>query len=91
LLATGIPQLLFIEVTFPNRQADFAVKSKHLTPDFFKNELASFLKIKGYLPTVVAIHTKPDLEHEIKAELEKIARSLGVSIKIAHEDMQIQI
>jgi ribonuclease BN (tRNA processing enzyme) len=85
------PQLLLIEVTLPNSHAGFAAKSNHLTPELLQNELASFHKIKGYLPPVVALHMTPDLEKEIEAELAAVSRSLDISITVAHEGMLIQI
>jgi hypothetical protein len=85
------PQLLLVEVTFPNRYRDIALESRHLTPNLLSEELKGFLKIKGYLPSVVTVHMMPDTEAEIKAELAEAAQYLNISIKTAFEGMRIQI
>ncbi|MFC1905424.1 MBL fold metallo-hydrolase [Chloroflexota bacterium] len=85
------PQLLLIEVTFPNRYRDIALETEHLTPDLLGKELNNFLKVKGYLPSVVATHMTPYVEDEIKAELAELAQNLNISIEMAFEGMQIQL
>jgi ribonuclease BN (tRNA processing enzyme) len=85
------PQLLIIEVTAPNRYEEFALNSGHLTPSLLKQELASFQKLKGYLPQVVSVHMNPRLEKEIEAELATIAETLGSPVKPGYEGMQLQL
>jgi ribonuclease BN (tRNA processing enzyme) len=79
------PQLLIIDVTFPNRSDRVAGESQHLCPEMLKAELLDFHRTKGYLPSVVAIHLSPQYEPEITAEIEDIARSLGISIAVGRE------
>lgn len=83
------PDLLLIEVTFPNRLKEFATQSRHLTPEALEQELASFKNVKGYLPQIVVVHMDPKLEQEIKAEIEEVSRRLDVPIALAYAGMEV--
>ncbi len=85
------PELLVTEVTVPNRYEDFARESRHLTPRLLREELASFQKLKGYLPRVITVHMNPALRAEIGAELAVVAKELDCSIKLAYEGMQLEL
>jgi len=85
------PQLLIAEVTFPNRYAEFATNTGHLTPTFLNEELIKFRELKGYLPRVIVVHMDPTLEKEIEDEVAVVAKALNASITIAHEDMQLHV
>ena len=85
------PELLFIEVTFPNRLKEIAVNSKHLTPIMLEKELAHFKMAKGYLPEVVVVHMDPELEMEIKSEIEVVSRHLSIPISLAYEGMELRL
>ncbi len=85
------PQLLVTEVTAPDRYQEFAKESGHLTPSLLKQELNSFLGIKGYLPQVIVVHMNPRLEKEIEAEIAAIARDLNSPITLAYEGMKLRL
>ncbi len=85
------PQLLVIDVTASDRYLEFGRESRHLTPSLLREELASFQKLKGYLPRVVTVHMNPALEAEIGAELAVVAEELNCSIKLAYEGMQLEL
>ncbi len=85
------PQLLIIEVTLPNRYEEYAKESGHLTPALLKQELATFQRLKGYLPQVVLVHMSPNLEKEIAAEVAAVARALSNPITLAYEGMQLHL
>jgi ribonuclease BN (tRNA processing enzyme) len=85
------PDLLLMEVTFPNRLRDFALNSKHLTPAMLEQELAHFKRIKGYLPRVVVVHMDPKVEQEIKGEIEEVSRNLNIPISLAYEGMELTL
>ncbi|MFC1980851.1 MBL fold metallo-hydrolase [Chloroflexota bacterium] len=85
------PQLLIIEVTFPNSDQEFAIQANHLTPNLLAQELDSFQSLKGYLPQVITIHMNPRQEKEIEKEKPAIAKSLDSPIALAREDMVIQL
>jgi len=85
------PQLLFIDMTLPNRLEAHAVSSGHLTPRLLGEELAGFRRTRGYLPQVMIIHLSPVFEDEIKEEVEQVAKSLGVDISLSYEGMRLSI
>ncbi len=85
------PQLIIIDVTFPNRFEDTAKNAGHLCPKMLKKELKEFQKIKSYLPKVLLIHLNPKLEKEIKKETQVVAKELNISIGIAYEGEKITI
>jgi ribonuclease BN (tRNA processing enzyme) len=79
------PDLLIIEVTFPNRLENVAKDAAHLHPDKLKTVLLEFRRIKGYLPKIMLVHLSPRAEEEIKEEIEQVSKDLATSITIAHE------
>ena len=83
------PQLLIIDMTFPNSLKDTARESGHLCPEILKNELVEFQRIKGYLPRVSLIHLSPQYESEIAEDVKALAEKLPVSIAIAAEGAEI--
>ncbi len=85
------PQLLIIEVTASNGYEEFGKESGHLTPSLLKQELASFQRIRGYLPEVVVVHMNPGLEKEIEVEVAAVAGALNNSIALGYEGMQLHL
>jgi ribonuclease BN (tRNA processing enzyme) len=85
------PQLLIIEVTVPDKYEEFARETGHLTPSLLKQELISFLELKGYLPRAVVVHMDPRFEKEIEAEIAVVAEALNNSINLAYEGMQLHL
>lgn len=85
------PQLLFIEVTAPDRWRQSMIEHKHLTPSLLKEELAAFRELKGYLPRIVAVHMNPQSEEEIVSELQAVAASIQADIEVAREGLQIEL
>lgn len=85
------PQVLFIELTAPNRWEEAIKPSGHLTPNLLKQELIRFREIKGYLPRVVTVHINPHNESETRAEISEVAEQIGASIEPAREGMQVLV
>ncbi len=83
------PQLLIMEVTLPNSYQSAALNSGHLTPQMLKEELAEFKRVRGFLPPVVTVHMSPELESEIRQELEQVSAELGAEITLGDEGMRI--
>ena len=83
------PQLLIMDVTLPNSYHTMALDSGHLTPKLLKEELIEFKRIKGFLPPIVTVHMNPQLESDIRQELEEVSAELGVEITIGYEGMRI--
>jgi ribonuclease BN (tRNA processing enzyme) len=85
------PELLLIEVTFPNRLKESALNSKHLTPMMLESELTYFRQAKGYLPSVVVVHMDPKVEQEIKDEIEEVSKNHNIPISLAYEGMELML
>jgi len=83
------PQLIIPDLTWPNSLATAAKDAGHLCPEMLKEELTEFRRINGYLPKVVVIHMSPQHEPEIEREVRKVAKSLGISIDLAHEGNEL--
>ncbi|UCE38555.1 MAG: MBL fold metallo-hydrolase [Thermoplasmata archaeon] len=79
------PQLIIMDVTFPNRLENKAKNSAHLCPKMLKKELIEFHQVKGYFPQVILIHLTPKFKEEIKEEVNEVAKELKLSIDIACE------
>ena len=85
------PNLLIIDLTFPNRLRDVARDSGHLCAEMLKNELIEFQRIKGFLPRVSLVHMTPQYESQIEKEIKDIADKLPVSINLAAEGTELII
>jgi len=83
------PQLIIVDVTWPNSLSTAAREAGHLCPKMLEKELAEFRRLKGYFPRVVIIHLSPQHEPEIEREVREIAKLLGTSIDIAHEGEEL--
>ena len=84
------PHLMAIEVTWPNRMEDRAL-GRHLTPALLRRELEAYLKQKGALPPILAVHLNPECEAEIRSELAEVARALHADITPAEEGMTLEV
>jgi len=85
------PQVLFIELTAPNRWEESARRTGHLTPELLKEELSQFRDIKDYLPRVIAVHINPTDETTTRTEVAAVANALGTSIELAYEGMEVEV
>lgn len=83
------PQLIIVDVTWPNSLANAAMDAGHLCPEMLKEELIEFRRVNDYLPRVAVIHMSPQHEPEIEREVGEVAKSLGISINIAHEGEEL--
>jgi ribonuclease BN (tRNA processing enzyme) len=83
------PDVLFTEVTAPNRWEEHLKDNGHLTPIGLQKELANFRELKGYFPQTFAVHLNPGGEKEIGAELQQVSENLGIHIVLGHEGMQV--
>ena len=85
------PNLIIIDVTFPNRLENRAINSAHLCPKLLKKELKELYNVKGYFPKVILIHLSPKDKEEIKKEVNEVSKDLNLSIDIASEGDKIII
>ncbi len=81
------PQLLILEVTFPDRMREISLQYKHLCPSFLQKEIETFKKQKNYIPKIVATHLHPDFDVEITEEL----NALKLDIIVAREGWEIEL
>ena len=67
---------LIIDVSFPNRMEEFAIKTGHLTPQLLKKEI---LKIKSLPEKIYITHPKPQYLKTIKTQLQHLKlRNVGL-------------
>ena len=85
------PELLIIDVTFPNSYGGFPPIAGHLTPALLQGELITFREHKGYLPEILIVHMDAMREEEIKKEIASVAEALNASITVAREGMQLSV
>ncbi len=83
------PQVLFVDVTFPDRLAERARRSKHLTPSTLKRELAEALEAGVKLPRIVPVHRSLAAESEVLKELAAVESALGVELEPGYENMVV--
>ncbi|MBF8304782.1 MAG: phosphodiesterase class-II:metallo-beta-lactamase-like protein [Dehalococcoidia bacterium] len=85
------PDVLVVEITFPDTLVDSALSFGHLTPELLAGELNTFRDVQGYLPKIAAVHINPYYENEIVAGVANIARRLSVDISIPQEGAIITV
>jgi len=85
------PDLIIVDVTFPNKLENRAINAGHLCPKLLKKELIEFHNIKGKYPKIILIHLSPKFEEEIRKEVEKIENELEIIIDIASEGKELII
>jgi Cft2 family RNA processing exonuclease len=85
------PDLLIVDLTWPNSLAAAARDAGHLCPQMLQQELTEFRRLKGYLPKVSAVHMSPQHQPDIEKEVGHVAKSLGISIHIPHEGEELAL
>lgn len=85
------PQIVIIDLTFPNKLENRAINSGHLCPKMLKNELINLYNVKNKYPEIYLIHLSPEYEKEIKREVKEISKELDITINIAYEGEKIEV
>lgn len=85
------PQVLILDLTFPNKMEEIAINSKHLCPKLLKEELLEFYKIKGYFPEVFLLHLNPNYESEISKEINDLSKNMNIKINVNNQGKIINI
>ncbi|MFC2004249.1 MBL fold metallo-hydrolase [Chloroflexota bacterium] len=85
------PDVLIVDVTFPNRLSSIALESGHLCPKMLGDELIEFQKINKYIPRVSLIHMMPEFESEIREEATQVAKELAFPLHIPSEGDELQV
>ena len=83
------PDLIIVDVTFPNKLENRAINAAHLCPKLLKKELIELHHVNGDYPEIFIIHMSPKFEKVIKKEINEVAKELNITINIASEGKQI--
>ncbi|MFQ6028095.1 MAG: MBL fold metallo-hydrolase [Dehalococcoidia bacterium] len=85
------PQVLFVDVSFPNRLTELAQLTGHLTPSLLREQLLDALGVDLTLPRMVAVHLSPEHQEELVGELAVLAEELGIDLTPGHEGMLVEV
>jgi ribonuclease BN (tRNA processing enzyme) len=85
------PQLLFVELTFPNRLKELAQLTGHLTPCMLGAELKAGLKSCVTPPRVVAVHLSVEHQPEITEEIAALSQEMEIEVEIGYEGMRLVV
>ena len=86
-----LPQTIITEVTMPDRFAEFASQTGHLTPQTLADEICGCSRLTDHRPNVLVAHLHPLYEQELKRELAIISAKLNLQIAVAAEKMILEI
>lgn len=86
---SSAPSVLFVEVTFPDRLADLAQLTGHLTPATLGCQVEAALSAGLTVPKLVVVHMRPEHEEELLDQLTALARKLGIDLTLGHEGMRV--
>ena len=81
------PEVVFVDVTYPNRLQWRAEVSGHLTPSPLERQLGAALRNGVRLPRTVPVHLSLHDDDEIREELATVSSALGVDLTPGYEDM----
>ena len=83
------PEVVFVDVTYPNRLQWRAEVSGHLTPSLVEHQLGAALRAGVRLPKIVPVHMSLQDQDEIREELSVVAKALRVDLTPGYEDMML--
>ena len=81
------PQVLFVDVTFPNRLEWRAKASGHLTPALLAEQLQQALGLRLKLPRIIPVHLGLPYRKELAEELAVAGSQVGIDLTPGREDM----
>lgn len=85
------PRVLFVEMTYPTREADLAKLTGHLTPALLRAQLAGAVEARTVMPQVIAVHIGFADRDQIIRELADVAKDLRIDLTAGREDMVVTI
>jgi ribonuclease BN (tRNA processing enzyme) len=83
--------VVFVEVTFPNRLEEQARITKHMTPAGLRSHLAGALKAGLQVPKMVAVHISLEYQDEIMEQIASVAEELSIDLIPGYEDMELEV
>ena len=81
------PQVVFVDVTFPNRLEERAMLTGHMTPGILRNRLIEAFEDNMRIPRIVPVHISLVDREEVAEELKSVATELGVDLTPGYEGM----
>jgi ribonuclease BN (tRNA processing enzyme) len=85
------PDVLFIEVTGPNRMEEHMVRLRHLTPALLAGELQHLRHLKGHIPRVIVTHLSTLHEEELRQEIADAGKLLEMELEVGYEGLTIEL
>ena len=85
------PNILFLEVSFPDRWSELASNTGHLTPASLRSQLQEALSGGLNLPKMVAVHLDPESRDELEDGISAVAVDLGVDLTTGHDGMLVEL
>ena len=83
------PDVLLIDVKWPERMRAEAEASRHMTPGMLREELLAAKQAGVALPKLLAVHRSLREEPELLRELAALQTELNVDLEPGYEDMVI--
>ena len=83
--------VVFLEVSFPNRLEDEARITEHMTPGGLRSHLIAALKAGIQLPRMVVVHMSLEHQGEIEEQIASVAEELSIDLAPGHEDMELEV
>ena len=83
------PEVLFIDMTFPNRLRELAKLTGHLTPGLLREQAWAALQAGLRVPKLVAVHRGLGNEEELLAELSIVRGQLGIDLIAGYPGMVV--
>ena len=83
--------VLFLEVTFPDRLSELAGLTGHLTPKSVRGQLQEASRRGLNLPKMIAVHLDPEYQDELEEEISKLATDLQVDLTTGNHGTTVEI
>lgn len=81
------PDILYVDVTFPNDMRARAEVSMHLTPEMVRTRIMDAQNAGVTLPKIVPVHMSQQHQKQILIELAAIQTELGIDLEPGYEGM----
>ena len=83
------PDVLFVDVSWPDRMRDQAEQARHLTPAMLRSEILAAREAGLPIPRLVAVHRSLRTESELLRELAALQSELRIDLEPGWEDTVI--
>ena len=85
------PEVVFVDVTFPDRLEFLAKLTGHLTPGLLRAQLVEAMAANIKIPRLVAVHMNVPTQKEVIPEVKALASELGIDLNLGEEDMSVVV